>query len=542
MTYDLDRLTQSTLKIPNLFRTENPRTRFTPVVSLAFHPRDIGCLLIGYNFGAAIYSLKSDQSVKHLQYVVPARAPGGDQKGQVSHAERRPPLVKAVWHPTGTFILTVHDDNSLVFWDPREVRVVLARTLTKSFIDQPGTATAEDLQSEKGPISNVVWCCKQDPDDTGILIAGGHDVTGEKALTFWDLGQTPIYQTSSWQALTHHFVAPKTEKRIFTPPNSDVHSLILIPRVSPFFANGQDPLAIIALLSSGELLSLTFPSGYPISPTNYLPISLSFVHPFAQKLALSFVARSRWLGWRERRFAGPKILHGGTDGPRTVRQTEARDIVQIAYSDGIIRLFDVGYADRIENPMVLQVDLARALNKYDALVVARMSLSGDAAEFAVGMETGEVVIFKWGPNRRREEPGLSLDDDESSDASSSKKNRRGEIMEILHRADPMLKQGFVPYLFLDQGQGPVTALKQSDVGFTCVGYKEGTLDVIDLRNTRLALHAHLSEFTKPAKLGLFKRRSSVDPVADWVTCIEFGILMLEDDGMHTQQRGSNINS
>lgn len=528
MTYDLDRLTPSPLKIPNLFRNEDPRTRYTSVVSLEFHPRDIGSLLIGYHVGAAIYSLKSDQSVKYMQYIVPAGAPGGDQKGSFPQMERFPPLVKAVWHPTGTFVLTVHNDNSLVFWDPKDIRIVLARTLTNSYIDQPGTAQGGDLPSAKEPISNVSWCCKQDPDDTGLLISGGQEVTGEKAITFWDLGPTPIYHTSSWQALAEHFANPKSERRIYTPPSSEVRSLTLIPRASPFFANAQDPLAIITLLSSGELLTLTFPSGYPITATNYLPISLSFVHPFAHKLALSHVNRSRWLGWTERRFSGPKILHGGSEVSRTVRKTDSRDIVQMAYSDGIIRLFDIGYADRIENPTVLQVDLARAVGRYDNILVSQMSLSGESGEFSVGLESGEMIIFKWGPNKQRDNPGPSADD-KSSIASSAKNNRRGEVYEILDRTDPTLKQGFIPYLFLDQGKGAVTALKQSDIGFTCVGYKDGTLNVVDLRGARLALHAHLSEFNKPAKLALFRRRS-VDPVVDWVTCIEFGILMLEDDG------------
>ncbi|KAI1019531.1 hypothetical protein LB505_000380 [Fusarium chuoi] len=37
----------------------------------------------------------------------------------------------------------------------------------------------------------------------------------------------------------------------------------------------------MVLLSSGELITLSFPSGYPISPTNQLHPSVSFVHPFS---------------------------------------------------------------------------------------------------------------------------------------------------------------------------------------------------------------------------------------------------------------------
>ncbi|KAI5304409.1 hypothetical protein KEM56_006528, partial [Ascosphaera pollenicola] len=195
VTYDMDRHILAPLKIPNQWRDKNPASRYVPIVSLAFQPRDIGTLLIGYQVGAVIFSLKANAPVQFFQYEVPRGAPGGDGRPTTASMSTLPKLTHCVWHPTGTFILTVHDDNSLVFWDPKEARVVMARTLTNIDIDKPDAPVDSD-PSIKEPIAKVAWCCKENPDDTGIVIAGGHPADGDKYLTFWDLGPTPTYATS----------------------------------------------------------------------------------------------------------------------------------------------------------------------------------------------------------------------------------------------------------------------------------------------------------------------------------------------------------
>ncbi|KAI5286700.1 hypothetical protein KEM54_006580 [Ascosphaera aggregata] len=520
VTYDMDRHMLAPLRIPNVWRERSNAPRYVPIVSLAFQPRDIGTLLIGYQEGAVVFSLKANAPMQFLQYEIPRGAPGGDGSPISAASVRLPKLTNAIWHPTGTFILTVHDDNSLVFWDPKEARVVMARTLTNIDVDKPDAPVNGD-QSPKDLITKVAWCCKENPDDTGILIAGGHRSTGDKYLTFWDLGPTPVYATSSWKALSGHFASPRSERKLPTPPSATVSNFCLIPRRSPWFYNCQDPIAVINLLSSGEAVTLSLPSGYAISPTNMLHISLSFVHPFATNLALSYVDRGRWIGWREKRNMGPQILKGGSEAHRPMKRFEFRDIVQVAHADGIIRLWDAGHDDHIENPSVLQIDLATALGRGTDLDVTEMSLSGPAGEFAVGLKSGEIVVFKWGPNVHYGEPS-------PSNGSNGGPNN---VITISQRADPGLKEGFVPFCLLDQKQGAVTALKQSDVGFVAVGYASGSIAVIDLRAPKVIYSAHINNFTKQrhSSLSLKRRSASGNNVADYVTSIEFGIMTVESD-------------
>ena len=160
MAYDLDRESLTAFKIPNCWREKSPKSRILPVVSLQFHPKDIGALLIGYSEGAVIFSFKQNKAVKHFQYEVPRGAQGGDSDSRSSNEIRRPRLTHAIWHPTGTFILTAHDDSSLVFWDPRDGRIVEARTIQETGIHIPGKAawggSVEEL-SLKRPYFNISW-------------------------------------------------------------------------------------------------------------------------------------------------------------------------------------------------------------------------------------------------------------------------------------------------------------------------------------------------------------------------------------------------
>ncbi|KAL8962479.1 MAG: hypothetical protein Q9193_001122 [Seirophora villosa] len=523
VAYDLDRQSPAPWRIPNLWKQQHPKARPTPVVTLAFHPRDIGCLLVGYTEGAVIYSFKTDKPVKFFRYELQPGAPGGDSDPTSSTIRRYPRLTQALWHPTGTFVLTGHEDSSLVIWDAKDGRKILARTIQSTNVDEPGNSS-KSLGSAPGtfalkcPLFRIAWCCKENPDDTGILVAGGTPTTAlEKGLTFIELGQTPIYATSSWQILTQHFEKSKNQHTLRTPPNAEVVDFCLVPRRSPHYAGSQDPIAIIALLASGETVTLSFPSGHSITPTNQLHVSLSYVHPFVSQVKLAYVERTRWLGMVESRSKGPSILKGGAEFRHTTMRFANRNITQAAHADGTVRMWDVGHGDEIENQKVLQVDVARAVGRSSNVNISSMSMAGATGELAVGLRTGEVVIFRWGQNKNHgkdvrhvEAKGFGLDT-------------------IIDRAEPSIKEGLVP-LTMFQGQGQVTSIKMSDVGFAVAGFQHGGLVIIDLRGPAVIYEAGLDDLAGQPARGSFRRSNSQSqPKAEWPTCVEFGVMSLEGD-------------
>ncbi|KAJ9658926.1 Lethal(2) giant larvae sro7 [Coniosporium apollinis] len=525
LAYDLDRQAMAPFKIPNMWSDFNPKAQVSPIVALAFHPRDIGTLLVGYTGGAVVYSFKQNKALNRFQYQLQRGAPGGDSDPASIKTERSPKLTQAVWHPTGTFILTGHEDGSLVIWDTKDGRIIMARTLQDTNVDKPGTETiplgaTPGTFSLREPVFRLAWCANQDPEDTGILIAGGASMSSPtKGLTFFELGRTPNYATSSWQVLSDHFKSPKRQRILPTPPNAEVVDFCLIPRSSPFFAGAQDPIAVLALLSSGEVITLSFPSGLPITPTNQLHPSLTFVHPFINRATLAPIERTRWLGMTEHRAHGPPILKGGAEASYPLRRYESRNILQTAHADGTIRLWDAGHGDEIENGALLQADVARAVGRLENLEVTQTSLAGATGELAVGLRSGELVLFRWGVNKNsdREPP-------------PPKPNAPGALTNIMERREPGLSEGLMPFTLLDEQNGPVAALKLSDVGFVAAGFEGGKIIVIDLRGPAIIYSASVHDFIKPDRRGSFRRHSEqAAPKAEWVTSLEFSVVTLEGD-------------
>lgn len=520
LAYDMDREGAAPFCIPNLWAERDPRVRISPVVSIQFHPRDIGKLLIGYVHGAVTFSFKQNQAQKFFQYEIPAGAPGGHADPSSSNTPRWPKLTQAVWHPTGTFILTGHEDSSMVFWDPKDGRIILARTTSETHINIPGkgATTLGPTVSVKEPIFKVAWCANKDPDDTALLVAGGADSTmPTKGMTFFELGRTPNYATSSWDVLADHLESPRRQRVLPTPPNAEVVDFCLIPRESPHFAGAQDPIAILALLSSGEVISLSFPSGIPITPTNQLHVSMTFVHPFIKRANVTTVDRVRWLGMTETRQQGPQILNGGVEATHPLKRYENRNIIQTMHADGTVRLWDAGHGDELENDKVLEAGVGRAVGRIEGVDITSTSLASASGEFAASTRSGEVAVFRWGHNRNA---GHDM-------PPSTSENRPNALTNIVNRADSNLKEGLCPFTLLDLQSGPITALKVSEVGFVAAGSEGGKLAVIDMRGPAIIHLGTTQEFGKGDKLGTLRRKSS--PAAskpEWVTKLEFSVSIM----------------
>ena len=525
IAYDLDRQALAPFKIANLWKERNSRTRLLPIVSLALHPRDIGTLLVGYPEGAVVYSFKQNKPVKFYQFILQPGAPGGQLDPTSLRAAQYPKLMQALWHPTGTFILTGHEDSSLVFWDSKDGRVIQARTLQDTNIDRPVSIPGHDgsmlgTVSVNAPILRLAWCSKQNPDDTSILVAGGMPTTmPSSGLTFLDLGPTPVYATASWQILTEHFENPKRQHVLPTPLNAEIVDFCLIPRSSPHFAGSCDPIALIALLASGEIITMSFPSGHAITPTNQLHASLSFVHPFVNKIALACVDRVRWLGMTEKRSRGPQILRGGAEATHPLKRYEQRNIIQTAHADGTLRIWDAGHGDEIENENMVQADVARAIGRFDEIDITEVSMSCATGELAIGLRSGEVAIFRWGNNRYYGQ--------EVSHVSAESFG----LEAIADRGDPSVREGLLPLTLLNQRRSPVTALKTSDVGFVAAGFEDGGIAVIDLRGPALIYSASLYEFTSTAGRHSIRRNSSQSQAKhDQAKTMEFGVLSIDGEG------------
>lgn len=195
-------------------------------------------------------------------------------------------------------------------------------------------------------------------------------------------------------------------------------------------------------------------------------------------------------------------------------------MLQTAHADGIIRIWDAGHGDEIENRAVLQVDVARAVGRSADVAIAQMSMSGATGELAVGLQTGEVVVFRWG---RSQFFGRDIPHEEAQAFG---------LEAINDRAEPGLKEGLLPLLLLAEQHEYVTALKTSDIGFIAAGFEGGSITVIDLRGPAIIYREGLSgSVANQGKRTSFRKSNSQAPdAAEWPSCIEFGVMSLDGEG------------
>lgn len=220
----------------------------------------------------------------------------------------------------------------------------------------------------------------------------------------------------------------------------------------------------------------------------------------------------------ENRSKGPLILKGGAEAKHPILKFANRNVMQSAHADGTIRVWDAGHGDEIENGSVLQIDLSRAIGRSSDINVSRMSISGATGELAVGLRTGETTVFRWGRNK-----------DFGRDTTQTEVKNYG-LQSITSRAEPSLKEGLLP-LTLFEGQGPVSALKVTDVGFVAAGFETGKIVVIDLRGPAVIYDAGIDDFAQYSRRGSVRKSTNQQPrKPEWPTCIEFGVMGLEGEG------------
>ncbi|KAK4203516.1 lethal giant larvae like, C-terminal-domain-containing protein [Triangularia verruculosa] len=508
--FDLDRGRVGGFRLPCFVKMEQRFGREVMgdragVVAMAMHPRDVGKLAIGYAGGVVgVYSFKMG-GVQRWFEPPPETKKGGR-------------LTNVVWHPGGSFLMGGYEDGRMVFWDVKEGRVLAVR-------DVYGVVVEAEKKKDLVGLGRVKWCCKGgNPDDTGLVVAAGWDrnETKEKrGITFIDLGPTPVYATSSWEVLGGYFRGRGEERVVMEmPPGAEVVDYCLIPRESPHFDGAQDPIAVMAMLSSGEIITLSFPSGWPITPTNMLHPSLSFVHPFVQKIGVASVPRERWLGMVEKRSQGETILRGGKHHGSSTRRkmVDVRNVIQVAHADSTVRIWDAGYGDEVENPGMLQVDVARAVGRFEDVSVSAIHMGEATGEFAAGTKTGEVVVFKWGVNTFH-----------GRDATKPLESNPGGLTDISTRAEPSLKEGLQPFVLYEMAQGPISALCVSDVGFIGVGSEGGHFSILDLRGPSIIYAAPVTDFITAEKKSFLKKSSSSNNRLEFPTAISFGVMTLEGD-------------
>ncbi|AET39675.1 uncharacterized protein Ecym_4653 [Eremothecium cymbalariae DBVPG len=511
LIYDIDRDIVSSYKIGNLQKSLFfSREPLSPVVSIQWNPRDIGQILICYELVAVIYSLVDNEVKQHFIYKLPPFAPGGCPDANIE-VQRIPKLIQALYHPNSLHILTVHQDNSMVFWDAHKAKLLQARTIFDVNVNIP-KSQVDTNAIKSDPIIKVSWICEENPEKTSLLIAGGSSDmnAGCQALTMIDLGTTPKYSITSYEKMGQYYSNP-VKQVMFSVCNSSTVVDFLPLAKSSYFNGNHDPHIILVLLENGELQTLLYPSGHITHKASLFPQSMSWIRPSTTTSVAFSVPAKLWLGLMASTYNKDYFLKGGTPVKKVLRRPETRTAIATGHTNGFVRIWDASH-EELDESSVFEINVANVLNYKRLVSVEKISFAAETAELAVSVESGDVVFFKFKKNSNYNTQGNDL---ESKFNRFSISEQKQLLIDVSDRVSSKLKEGFCPIAVVHANIGKVSALTNSNIGFLGIAYDDGSIFVVDRRGPAIIYMEHLRK--------LDKHRSS------YISKIEFFVMTYGDD-------------
>ncbi|ODV97539.1 hypothetical protein PACTADRAFT_47442 [Pachysolen tannophilus NRRL Y-2460] len=529
--YDVDRCALAPFKIDNLQKIIIPEERTaTPVLSIKWHPRDFGTLLITYNYCCAVYSFTTGEIKTSFRYELPPGAPGGDNlpKDDID-LYRYPPMVNALWHPNGLNVVTIHEDNSIVFWDANDGTLLQARTLFDTDVNIPSTYPIHNNGNSKDdnkfltPIIKASWICEENPEYTSLLICGGdsNEEEGIHTFTMLDFGVTPKYSITSYEKMSRFYAAPKQHKVIPIHATANIIDFLPLGQSSPYFNGNHNPSFILVLLDDGDLKFMNYPTGNINFKSEIFPPSISWINPKITCSTATPVPRAQWLGMLNSKEKGkvPTLLKGGLPTKRPPRSHDLRSALITGHQNGYIRMRDASLGE-LDDSSVLEIDLSSVLGSNSSnMDITQVSFAAETAELLCSLANGDALLFKFGLNKNYN-PRMSDLNKRLQDLSiGNSRNSEGILINIADRVPYYIREGFLPVSLIRANQKSITAIKNSNVGFVCVGYETGEIIVIDRRGPAIIFQDNLSNIMSKKKSSFYK-----------ATSIEFLIAEINEDG------------
>lgn len=526
--WDLERECLAKFTIPNLYRgraiqSSSLKTRILPTVAMALHPKDIGYLLVGYPTGAALYSFKENKAVRYFELEIPAFAKGGDTDPAVMSKSRRPRLTNLAWHPSGSYILTAHEDGCLAFWDAKsDAAPIHVRTVDETRVNIPRGSyhSDEEPHTIREPIVQVAWCSATDPDDTSIIVTGGQlSNLPDKGMTYMDFGITPANLIGD--TLSNHFGMPRKQRIMHTFSNP--LNFLVIPRSSPFYNGTHEPIAILAMLETGEIAAFSLPDCLPLAVSQTLPPAISFVSPPITRFSIALIPQQKWSSFigRNKTRMNRNILLGGAPARRHLRRFDIRNVMLSSHVDGVVRIWDASHGE-VESNEAFEIDVAAVIRSFvpsAAVDVISLSLAGMTGELVVGTYAGQVAVWRYGRRDR--------DDDFADDVGNmSLEERQGRILQNTRHLHFNITDGFLPLCMINPQRGAPVVVKMSDVGFVAIGYDTGFICVVDLRGPAVIYLEDLSNIQSEKEK---KEKRKGGGQAEIAAVMEFAIMKLEQD-------------
>ncbi|KAK6464889.1 lethal giant larvae like, C-terminal-domain-containing protein [Scheffersomyces coipomensis] len=554
MIYDVDRLNITPYRIDNLQKKILPKVKLSHVVSIKWHPRDIGTILVTYSHSIILYSIATGQIKNSFVYTLPKQARGfesalfietGGKKNLFSSPkEVTPELIDAQFHPNGLHLVTVHKDNSLVFWDTTTGTLLEARNIFDINLHLPGTPIK--LKDDFSPITSVRWLCGSDPEYTQLVISGGDANT----LHVLDFGVTFTYSLTSHEKQGQFYANPQSGQRVipitFNDRSSNAEEFItsIFPLASenqPYFNENHDPTHLMLITNIKAIYIIEFSSvggsqgGLDLGGL-LIPPSLASVHPPVIFSRIQSVKRVEWYSIMSTRVSTgstartKQLLRGGQAAPRRNvprpigLDPDYRSILITGHERGLVRLFDVSRGEHQESEQIVQISLKDTLFDFGdprSTKAILVSCAFGSRELVVGLANGDVVLCKFGKVSGISSQG-SFSSKDYSNCDLLHSNGDAKIISLSNRISSSFAQSsnFLPVGIVQlETREPITALKHNDIGFAAIGFKSGKLVVTDVsRGPAIIFNANVNDL-------LISQTTSC-----YITTFEFAIQQYGQEG------------
>ncbi|KAH3660186.1 hypothetical protein OGAPHI_007391 [Ogataea philodendri] len=452
------------------------------VTSIKLSPRDIGTLLISYPKMTIEFNLAENRAVKEFIYKLPRGAPGGENATYKYDATGYyiPNVVQSLWHPNGLHVVTIHDDNSLVFWDALTGEQILARSPFDSYVDTPSGESHSGQKMTK--IRKAAWLCESDPEKTSLLFCGGdsYETEGYHQIVRMDFGRMLSYSMTSYTQMAKYYAQPKQQNIFAIHAAASIVDFVPLGEESPYYDGNHGPKLIALTLSDGSLKFMNYPTGNLSFRANLFPSTISWLNPKITYSSSSFIDKKVLNGIIDTQTKQQSVLKGGIPG-RPKYKADVGSVIISGHENGYIRIWSSSEGE-LDSSKAFEIDISRILlDDSPQFSISRVSFAPEQLEISCSMYNDDVLLFSYQQNKNFQPTEGDLNRRMSSLELSSTKAEK-QIIDISDRAPRDLKKGFLPKVLIkSMGYGKVTALCNSNIGFVGIGYESGQLIVVDRR-------------------------------------------------------------
>lgn len=538
--YDVDRLALTPMRVDNLQKAVIPKQKLSPVLSIQWHPRDMGTVLVAYSHCAVQYSLTGGGVKNAFVYRLEAGSKGFEHSNAVESGGKKklfgsakevvPRLNEAHYHPNGLHIVTVHEDGTLAFWDANSATLLEARTVTQTGLHKPG----QGVTMEESQETRVRWITGQDPELTLLLVCGASRSRPD-VIDVLDFGYTLKYSLTShekqgefYAKLGQRKIAIKFNRRLQDqgPLEYIKHMLPISAEAQPYFNGGHNPARVVLVSSLGAIYVSTLDEN---APSILLPPGLAAIVPPKTFSTVQIVKRVDWFSVVNNRRTGKlagSLLTGGApvnkQFPRTLGLDENfHNIMISAHENGLVRLLDLTSGEFSDSQTAVHIHLKETLNTGESLSFRplHVSCSFESRELVVGMANGNVAICKFTKPPHNTASGRPTGYEE---CQLQHENGNARIVDLSRRVLGYFDlPSFVPMSLVQlELKDKISCLKMCNAGFAAIAYKSGRLVVCDISRGP-AVILNLDNITKhlPSVTG-----------ECYVTALEFAIMEYGQDG------------